>query len=131
MRVAFIGLAVILATTSSALAQTECKAEPEPAIMSLAEFEKLELAEAKAAIVKMGDDTKQYQTGVKAYRDCLELQIKTIEDKGKKATDEEKASLNKLTETFNASVDAEVKLGNTVNTMMDSLCARGEKAYCP
>jgi predicted outer membrane protein len=131
MRVAFIGLAVILATTSSALAQTDCKAEPEPAVMSLSDFEKLEIEAAKTTLSNVTKDVKQYQTGVAAERTCLETQMKAIEDKGKEASDAEKKLLNSLTETYNATVDAEAALGKNVNAMYDSLCARGEKGYCP
>jgi hypothetical protein len=132
MRVAFIGLAVILATTTSALAQSDtCTAEPEPAVMALSDFEELELEKAKEASTNLYKDIKLYQERNTAYRACLTPQIDAIKAKGDEATAADRSAMKKLVEAHDKSIESEETVGKNFNAMLDSLCARGDKGSCP
>jgi hypothetical protein len=132
MRVAFIGLAVFLATTSSALAQSDtCKNDPEPVLMSLSDFEKLDLEAAKTASQNAYKDIKLYQEGATAYRACVSAQSEAIKAKGDEATSAEKSTMKKLNEAHDKTIDVEANLAKNFNAMLDSLCARGDKPSCP
>jgi hypothetical protein len=132
MRVALLGLAVILATTSSALAQSDaCKADPEPELMSLSDFEKLDLAKAKETSQNIYEDVKRYQAASKTYRDCLTPQIDAIKAKGDEATASDRSAMKKLVDAHDKTIEIEETLAKNFNAMLDSLCARGDKASCP
>ena len=133
MRVALIGLAALVASTSLALAETpaDCKAEPEPVLMPLSEFEKLDLEKAKEVSNNTYKDIKTFQTGNTAYRECLARQSDAIKLKGDDATKADKATKQKLDEDHDKAIDREEKLAKNFNAMLDSLCAKGDKGSCP
>ena len=132
MRVAFYGLALIVATTSAAWAAGEtCKADPEPVVMPLADFEKLDVDKGKAATADLFKDIKLYQTANEAFRACLGKEMDAIKAKGDKVSEAEKAAYGKMADEYNASVEREQAIAKSANAMLDSLCARGDKPSCP
>ena len=99
--------------------------------MKLPEFQALDVESAKKRLSSSLLDIKQYQTGLKAYRECLTRAGETIQQK---ANQDHKpvntTQLQQLDSFWNATVGQEERVVGEFNDLRANLCSRGEQDYC-
>ena len=136
--------AALLASGVSAAAQDMCGDLPiAPDILSATEMHARPPAEALTAMRSAFSEMKRWQGDLKSFRDCLNASINTgsrdiSEQQHSDKPDKDKiaklqASLKKVNDLWNSSVDDEERIVNRFHAAQTAYCTRSEidRAICP